>query len=163
MAEGLAAVGVVASIAQLVDFSAKVILRLKEFHSLAEELPISLRHVSSELPVLSTTLENICQNLKVNPADSNLEAALLLVVSGCHEQIAQLDAIIVKTLPTADDKWLSKSRKAIGSLQREEKVENTTKILRNYIATLTFYHTVTSSAMQPLQGKCLIRGACNSD
>ncbi|EUC41285.1 hypothetical protein COCMIDRAFT_106550 [Bipolaris oryzae ATCC 44560] len=116
MAEGLAAVGAVASIVQLVDFSAKVILRLKEFHSLAGELPTSLRYVSSELPVLSTTLESICQNLKVNPADSKLEAALLLVVSECREQIAQLDAIITTTLPTAGDKWLSKSKKAIGSL-----------------------------------------------
>ncbi|KAF5853530.1 hypothetical protein GGP41_002102 [Bipolaris sorokiniana] len=108
MVEGPAVIGAVASITQLIDFSAKVIIRLKDFHSLAGELPTSLRHVSSKLPVLSTTL--------VNPADSKLEAALLLVFSECREQIAQLDAVIAKTLPTTNDKWLSTSKKAIGSL-----------------------------------------------
>ncbi|EMD62371.1 hypothetical protein COCSADRAFT_27880 [Bipolaris sorokiniana ND90Pr] len=116
MVEGPAVIGAVASITQLIDFSAKVIIRLKDFHSLAGELPTSLRHVSSKLPVLSTTLVSICQNLKVNPADSKLEAALLLVFSECREQIAQLDAVIAKTLPTTNDKWLSTSKKAIGSL-----------------------------------------------
>ncbi|EUC40018.1 hypothetical protein COCMIDRAFT_109872, partial [Bipolaris oryzae ATCC 44560] len=66
------------SIVKLTDSSTKVVFRIKEFYSLAEELPTSLRHTSTELPVLSTALESIVQN-------SELEAALLSLVSGCHE------------------------------------------------------------------------------
>jgi KaiC/GvpD/RAD55 family RecA-like ATPase len=153
MAEGLAAVGVVASIVQLVDFSARVIHRLEEFHSDAGELPKSLRHINTELPVLSTTLQNIGRDIKANLGDTGTRDALIPVVDGCQEQIAQLDAILARTLPTTKDSWRTKGKKAIISLHQEDKI---TKILRNYISTLTFYHTAASSTLQPLRGERLI-------
>ncbi|USP80476.1 hypothetical protein yc1106_07750 [Curvularia clavata] len=157
MAEGLATVGAVASIVQLVDFTAKVISRLNEFHSLVGERPKFLHPISDALPVLCATLERICQNLEANPADSKVEAALLSIVSDCHEQIAKLKAIIAETLPSAGDKWLSKSKKAIGSLLREDKVENITKILRSHLKMLIFYRIAISSTLEPLKDAKLIK------
>jgi hypothetical protein len=153
MAEGLAVVSVVASIVQLVDFSTKVVRRLKEFHSAAGEIPKSFRHINTELPVLSTTLQNISQDLKTDSVITGTRDALIPVIDGCREQIVQLDAVLAKTLPATNDSWRTKSKKAIVSLHEEEKVENITKILRNYIATLTFYHIAASSTLQPLRGK----------
>jgi len=153
MAEGLAVVGVVAGIVQLVDFSTKVIRRLDEFYSAAGEIPKSFRHINTELPVLSTTLQNISRDIKTDSVDTGTRDTLIPVVDGCREQIAQLDAILAKTLPATNDSWRTKSVKAMVSLHQEDKVENITKILRNYIATLTFYHIAASSTLQPLTGK----------
>lgn len=155
MAEGLAAVGVVASIVQLVDFSTRVIRRLEGFHSDTRELPKSLRHIHTELPVLSTTLQNIGQGIKANLGDTATRDALVPVVDGCREQIAQLDAILARTLPATSDSWRTKSKKAIISLHQENKIENTRRILRNYISTLTFYQTAALSTLQPLKGERL--------
>jgi hypothetical protein len=152
MAEGLAVVGAVASIVQLVDFSTKAIRRLEEFHSAAGEIPKSFRHVSTDLPVLSTTLQSISQDIGAGSVDTGTKDALMLVVDGCREQIAQLDAILSKTIPaTSDGRW-TKSKKAMVSIHQEDKVENITKILRNYIGTLTFYRIAASSTLQPLRG-----------
>lgn len=56
MAEALAAVGVVVSIVQLIDFSSKILHRLDEFRSSVGEVPKSFRHIRAELPVLQDTL-----------------------------------------------------------------------------------------------------------
>ncbi|KAF1939184.1 hypothetical protein EJ02DRAFT_504930 [Clathrospora elynae] len=157
MAEGLAVVGVVASIVQIVDFSTKVIRRLEEFHSAAGEIPKSFRHINTELPVLSTTLQNISRDIKTDSVDTGTRDALIPVIDGCREQIAQLDVILAKTLPATNDSWGTKSKKAMVSLHQEDKVENITKILRNYIATLTFYHIAASSNLQPLRDLKLVK------
>jgi hypothetical protein len=153
MAEGLAVVGIVANIVQLVDFSTKVIHRLGEFHSAAGEIPKSFRHINTELPVLSTTLQNISRDITKDSVDTGTRDALIPVVDGCREQIAQLDIILAKTLPATNDSWRTKSKKAIVSLHQDDRVENITKILRNYTATLMFYHIAASSTLQPLRGK----------
>ncbi|KAF2681949.1 hypothetical protein K458DRAFT_75668 [Lentithecium fluviatile CBS 122367] len=150
MAEALATVGVVASIVQLVDFSARVVGRLEQFHSSVGEVPKSLRHINTELPVLSTTLHQIRQAIEVDSVGNGTRDALVPVIDGCQEQIEQLDAILEKTLPVINDSWRTKSKKAIVSLHQDDKVENITKILRNYIATLTFYLAAVSSTLQPL-------------
>jgi len=56
MAEALAAVGVVANIAQLVDLTAKVLSRLNEYHIQAGEIPTLLRHIKAELGALKDAL-----------------------------------------------------------------------------------------------------------
>ncbi|KAH7065082.1 hypothetical protein B0J12DRAFT_24715 [Macrophomina phaseolina] len=150
MAEGLAAVGVVASIIQLVQFSAKVVRRLEQFHSDAGEIPKSLRHINAELPVLETTLQQIGQDIKAGSVNIGNKDVLIPVIEGCREQIVQLDAILAKMLPETNDKWWTKNKKAMLSLHQDDKIESITKVLRNYIATLTFYHTAASSTLQPL-------------
>jgi hypothetical protein len=153
MAEGLAAVSVAANIIQLVDFSAKVVRRLEQFHSDVGEVPKSLRHINAELPVLSTTLQQIREAVEAESVGKGTKDALIPVVDECREQIAQLDAILAKTLPATNDSWRTKSKKAIISLHQDDKVESIAKILRNYITTLTFYHTAASSTLQPLTGE----------
>jgi hypothetical protein len=152
MADGLAVVSAVASIVQLVDFSTKVVRRLEEFHSAAGEIPKTFLHVSTELPALSTTLQSLSQDIEAGSVDTGTRDALMPVVDGCREQIAQLDVILAKTLPVTNDGWRTKTKKAIVSLHQEDKVENITKVLRNYIATLTFYRIAASSNLQPLRG-----------
>ena len=111
MAEALAVVAVVASIVQLVDFSNRVVRRLDEFHSVAGEIPKSFRQVKTELTLLGTTLQQIKEAIDADLVTDRSKTALLPVVAGCQEQVAQLDAILAKTLhksPTTGGKEAGK-------------------------------------------------------
>ncbi|PVH91840.1 ankyrin [Periconia macrospinosa] len=150
MAEALAVVGVVTSIVQLVDFSTRVVSRLDEFYSVAKEVPKSFRHVKTELPLLTTTLEQLKAAIDTTPVADSSKKALLPVIAGCTEQVEQLDIILKKTIPETNDSWGRKGKKAVASLHHDAKVESITKALRNYVGILTFYYAAASSTLQPL-------------
>jgi len=152
MAEALAVVGIVASIVQLVEFSSKILSRLDEFRSTVEEVPKPFRHIKVELPLLQDALRHIKEAIDAGSVEDGTKRALLPAIQGCREQVAELDALLAKTLPGPSDSWSSRSRKAIVSLNQDHKVESISKILRGYIGTLTFYYTVASSSLQPLTG-----------
>jgi len=155
MAEALAVVGVVASIVQLVDFSTRVVSRLDEFYSAAKETPKSFRDIRTELPLLATTLKQLKGAIDPTSVADGSTKALVSVIAGCNEQVAQLDAILAKTLPETNDSWRTKGKKAIVSLHHDAKVESITRTLRNYIAILTFYYAAAASTLQPLTGRIL--------
>ena len=76
--------------------------------------------------------------------------ALIPAVKGCGIQIQSLDDVIVKALPASGDSWATRSRKALGSLRYDAKVEKITVVVRGYIQTLTYHarhliHTKTFS------------------
>ncbi|KFY94925.1 hypothetical protein V498_03651 [Pseudogymnoascus sp. VKM F-4517 (FW-2822)] len=131
MAEALAIVGVVASVAQLVDFSTTVLYRLKEYQSSLGEVPKSFRQISKELPLLLHTIQQIQDAIDAGFVGIETEKALLPVVEGCQEQLELLESILVKTLPKADDSSLEKGKKAISSLGQDGKVERILKNLRD--------------------------------
>lgn len=158
MTEALATVSIVASIIQLVDFGTRVIHRLEEFHSRAGEVPKSFRHVQTELPLLQTTLQQIKGAIEANSVADGTRKALLTVIAGSQEQIAQLDVILSKTLPQINDSLQKRAKKAVLSLHQDAKVESITKILRNYLGILTFYYAAESSILQPLTGRCPSNG-----
>lgn len=153
MAEALAIVSVVASIVQLVDYSTRVVSRLDEFYSVTKEVPKSFRHIKTELPLLATTLARLERAISTTSVASKSTKALVPVIAGCNEQVTQLDAILEKTLPEANDGLRIKSKKAIVSVHYDSKVEGITKTLRNYVGILTFYCAAASSTLQPLTGK----------
>jgi len=141
MAEALAVVGIVASIVQLVDFSSKILSHLDEF-----------RHIKVELPLLQDAFRLIKEAIDAGSVENGTKRALLPAIQGCREQVAELDAILAKTLPETGDSWHTRGKKAILSLNQDHRVESISKILRGYIGTLTFYYTVASSSFQPLTG-----------
>jgi hypothetical protein len=157
MAEALAIVSVIASIVQLVDFSTRVVSRLDEFYSVAKEIPKSFRHVKTELPLLATTLSQLKEAIDMTLVTDGSKKALVPVIAGCNEQVAQLDAILKKTLPETNDSLHIKSKKAIVSLHYDPKVESITKTLRSYVGILTFYYAAVSSTLQPLTGRVLLK------
>jgi hypothetical protein len=157
MAEALAIVSVVASIVQLVDFSTRVVSRLDEFYSVTKEVPKSFRHIKTELPLLATTLAQLKGAISTTSVADKSTKALVSVIAECNEQVTQLDAILEKTLPEANDSLRIKSKKAIVSVHYDSKVEGITKTLRNYVRILTFYYTAASSTLQPLTGRVLFK------
>lgn len=129
MAEALAVVGIVANIVQLVGFSSKILHRLNEFQASLGETPRSFCVVKAELPLLQHTLEQTREAVNAGLIRAETKTALLPAVEGCQEQIKLLDSILEKTLPTSDDSWWKKGRKAILSLHHDAKVESITKEL----------------------------------
>jgi N-terminal domain on NACHT_NTPase and P-loop NTPases len=99
MAEALAAVGVAASIVQLVDFSSKILHRLDEFRSSVGEVPKSFRHIRAELPVLQDSLRQIKEAIDAGSVEDRTKKTLMPAIQGCQDQIEQLDAVLAKTLP----------------------------------------------------------------
>jgi hypothetical protein len=154
MAEALAVVGIVANIAQLVDFGSKVLHRLDEYQSKLGDVPESFRHIKLELPVLLDTLQGTKTAITTGLISHESEKPLLPAINGCHEQIASLDNIISKILPASSDSWAKRRQKAIRSLRYDARVEKLVKIIRGYVQTLTF-HAASSSKWQPLAGMYL--------
>jgi prefoldin subunit 5 len=157
MAEALAAVAVVASIVQLVDFSTRVVSRLDEFYAVTREVPKSFRHVKTELPLLAATLAQLKEAIDTTSVAQGLTTALVPVIAGCNEQVEQLDDILRNMLPEASDSWRIKGKKVIVSLGHDSKVESIMKTLENYIRILTFYYAAASSTLQPLTGRVLLK------
>jgi len=113
MAEAIAVVGVVSSIVQLVDFSSKILHRLDELQSTAQELPRIFQHTKAELPLLRDTLQETSEALNAGRILEKTGKALVPIIEGCEEQIKVLNVILAKVLPTAGDSWVKKGRKAI--------------------------------------------------
>jgi hypothetical protein len=153
MSEAFAIVSAVASIIQLVDFSARVVSRLNEFYSVAKEVPKSFRCIKTELPLLAIILTQLKEAIDTTSVAGGSTKALMPVLAGCNEQIAELDAILEKTLPEARDSFRTKGKKAMVSLHYDSKIEIIAKNLRNYVGILTFYYTAASTTLQPLTGR----------
>jgi N-terminal domain on NACHT_NTPase and P-loop NTPases len=151
MAEALAVVGIVANIIQLIDFGSRVLKRLEEYQSKLGEIPEAFRHIKTELPVLLDALRQTKAAIDTGSMQDETKKALLAAVEGCGVQIKSLDDVIVKALPTSGDSWARRSRKALGSLRYDAKVEKIIAVVRGYIQTLT-YHAAASSSLRPLAG-----------
>ena len=117
MAEALAVVGVVASIVQLVDFGSKVLHRLNDFQSSVGDIPKAFQHVKVELPILLEILRETESSVRDGPLSDDTKQAVLHVVQRCHDQIALLDELVEKALPTQTDSWRAKTGKAILSVR----------------------------------------------
>ncbi|KAF2230432.1 hypothetical protein EV356DRAFT_423790, partial [Viridothelium virens] len=152
MAEALAAVGIVASIVQLVDFGTKLLRRLDEFHSNLDDIPTSFQHIKSQLPLLLENLKSTQQDVDAGIIKPETERALQPTINGCRTQIGSLNSILDKELPSPYDSRANKTKKAISSIFRDKRIEKITSTLGSYIQTLTFYHTAVRSTLNPLKG-----------
>ncbi|KAL9595974.1 MAG: hypothetical protein Q9179_004781 [Wetmoreana sp. 5 TL-2023] len=123
MAEAAAIVGLVASIASLVDLSAKVVSRLYDFTSTSRDVPESFRSISIRLPLLTTTLESIQSQAKAGGFPDDATQALKAIVNDTSEQVSIVQAYLFKVLPSDDASKLERALKALKSLAKEDKIQ----------------------------------------
>jgi hypothetical protein len=116
MAEALAIIGLVSSIAQFVDFSLKIVHRLKEFHSSLDEVPTAFLDVAVDLPLLVDTLERTKKQTEEGCFSNNTQEAIRSVVEGCQSQVGRLNNILEETLPTKGDSFLKRHKRAFLSI-----------------------------------------------
>ncbi len=123
MAEAAAIFGLVASIASLVDLSAKVVSRLHEFTSKSSDVPKSFRSLWVRLPLLTVTLQHIQSQAEVGHLLDDVTKALTTVVDDTFEQVLAVQTCLSKILPPDGASKLERALKALESLAKEDKVQ----------------------------------------
>ena len=132
MAEIIAIVGLVASIASLVELNTKVLSRLHEFNSKSSEIPESFRSLSTRLPLLTATLQHIQPQAEDGRFPDNMTKALKAVVDDTSTQISDIQTSLSKVYPSDSTSKLERALKALRSLAKEDKVQQVLeKIYRN--------------------------------
>jgi len=139
MVEAFAAVGLAASIVTFVDVSTKVLARLSEFHSTANEAPGVFRDITTQLPLIVDIMTRIEKGCEDGSLTTDTQKALLPVVKGCLRQITMLNGLIEEMLPVSTDSTLRRARKAIASIRKEKEVVVVQRILETYKSTLTLH------------------------
>lgn len=123
MAEAVAIVGLVASIASLVELSAKVVSRLHDFNSKSSEVPESFRSLSTRLPLLTATLQHIQSQAKDGRFSDDVTKALKAVVDDTSKQVSDIQISLSKVLPSDGASKLERALKALKSLAKEDEVQ----------------------------------------
>ena len=123
MAEAAAVIGLVASIASLVELTAKVVSRLHEFTSKSSEVPESFRSLSTRLPLLTTTLQHIQFQAKDGRFPDNITKALRAVVDDTSKQVSDIQITLAKVLPADGASKLERALKALKSLAKEDEIQ----------------------------------------
>ncbi|KAL2052347.1 hypothetical protein ABVK25_007506 [Lepraria finkii] len=123
MAEAAAIVGLVASIASLVDLSAKVVSRLHEFISKSADVPESFRSLWIRLPLLTATLQHIQSQAEASCVPDDVTKALKAIVDNTSEQVSTIQICLSKVLPSDSASRLERALKALKSLAKEDQVQ----------------------------------------
>lgn len=141
MAEAVAIVELVSSIASLVELSAKVVSRLHEFISQNSDLPEPFRSLSTRLPLLTLTLQHIKTQAEGGPLPDDTTRALTAVVDNTSEQVSTVQIRLSKILPPDGAPKLQRALKALKSLAREDKVQQALEKIDKNNAILVLYQT----------------------
>jgi hypothetical protein len=132
MAEAAAIIGLISSIASLIDLSVKVVSRLHEFTSKTSDIPESFRSLSIRLPLLTAILQRIQSQAEAGRLPDNITTALTAVIDSTAEQISAVQTYLSKILPPDGASKLERALKALKSLAKEDKVQQAVeKIHRN--------------------------------
>jgi N-terminal domain on NACHT_NTPase and P-loop NTPases/NB-ARC domain len=123
MAEAAAIIGLVSSIASLVELSAKVVSRLHEFTSKISEVPESFRSLSVRLPLLTATLQRIQTQAEASRLSDDVTKALKDVVDNTSEQVSVVQVSLSKILPPDGTSKFERALKALKSLAKEDQVQ----------------------------------------
>lgn len=155
MTEVFAVVDLVSSITAFINVSQKVVARVLEYNSIAQEVPKSLQGTVLRLPLLVVVMTQIETRCGDYDLTTDAQRALLGVVEGCLKQIIALDGLIEEILPASTDSSVRRTARAITSVYKENNVAAILRDLRSYEAILTLYFCEkcgVSTALTPSQG-----------
>lgn len=145
MAEAIAVVSLISTIAQLVDFGTKLIARVISYQKSIVETPKIFKGLEINLPLILDTLKRISTNAKYGYVGEATQRALVPVILACHTQIKALDEALPKIVPSPTDTFVERGIKAARSIRNERKIEMNIKALKEHLDVLTFYATACSS------------------
>lgn len=101
MAEAIAALGILASIAQLADYGFKLSIKLYTFNSTISSASSTISSISNDVSLTSTVLRELCQIIKSDDAHVVSENAILATkqtVDECLKIFGELDDALNKCL-----------------------------------------------------------------
>lgn len=141
MAEVAAAIGLVASIASLVDLSVKVITRLSQFTSQTTDVPESFRSLTDGLPLLTGTLRSIRARAQAGHVPDEIAKHLQRLVESISDEVRALQQCLDRTIPAAGASRVERALKALKSLAKDDKVKETISKIHNSIGVLVLHQT----------------------
>lgn len=140
MTEDPAAIGIVASVTRIADFSSSIARRLDEFYRSDGEVPESLLEIQAELLVLRALLPQAAETHTSISANALASRALRDAIQDCSDQMSELETSLAEALSLPGSNWNTRSRKAIFSLHHEVRVRIVTKSVRSFSRILASYH-----------------------
>ena len=145
MAEAIAVVGLVASIASLVDLSAKVVTRLQEFTSKTADIPESFRSLWVRLPLLTASLRDIESQANIGHVSDDTAKALKSVVDNTSEHVSTVHICLSKIFPSDSASRSERMFKALKSLAKEDQVQQASEKIHKNIEFLILDQTTRGS------------------
>ena len=141
MAEVVAAVSLLASILQLVDFGSKLVERLNDFVATTKDVPETFRNISFQLPIAITTLQRLRCRIERSELSRNESDALKALVDHSIDLIKDVSSIFEKVIPTKTSSSFEKRLLAFQSLRHDKRVQNASAQLLQNVNYLTFYQS----------------------
>ncbi len=150
MAEALAAVGVVASVAQLADFGFKLSLKLYTFSSTVSAAEPSIKALSSDVSLTSTVLKELCLIMKSDETSHVVSPtaidATAKTVKDCLIVFEELDGTLEKSLRVMGEGGGKRMREKLKWPFKQPKMELLSSNLDRLKASLTLMLQVLSYA-----------------
>lgn len=122
MSEAATIIGLVASIASLVDLSAKVVSRLHDFTSETSDIPDSCHALLVRLPLLTATLQRVQTQAEADGLSKDVTKALKAFVDNTSDQLSVVQTCLCEILRPDGASDLEQALKALKSLAKEDKV-----------------------------------------
>ncbi len=161
MAEGLAVIGIIASILQIVDFSSKAISRVKEYGEDAQDIPKTFRDIQTRLPLIVHTLGEIQTRVSDGQVPEESCKALKGVLGDCKAKLAELKIIFEKVLPQDGASKGKRVWKGLRSLWHDKEVDEISQALWRSLQSLTLFHVVAAPTIREIQA--LVENTSNID
>ncbi|KAK6433559.1 hypothetical protein LTR95_010262 [Oleoguttula sp. CCFEE 5521] len=147
MADPLSVISAIASVIQLIDFSAKLLSRLNEYRTKGNELPASFTHIDRKLPLLREILERSKSGIECQNISDREVKAIIACLEGCGDQIEKLNNILAKIVPELQENAMKRMAKGLRSVWKESEVRDIDERIGGYVQTLNFYCTWSSSKL----------------
>lgn len=136
MAEAAAAIGLGASIVQLILLGNSIGKRLKKYHSKARDLPKAIHHISVQLPILTLSLSRVKDHVDANGDGEQERSMVTAAVDAYLGDILELDAILTKLIPEPGDSAWKRRSKALQSLAQDNQINQINSRLQGAVSTL---------------------------
>lgn len=139
MAEALAVIGILSSIIQLVDFSAKLLDRLNDFVTNARDVPDAFRNIYIQLPLTAATLQRLSHGIQGNGLTDNEQKALRAIIDRNLELIHDINDVLSRTVPSKSSSSFEKRLLALQSLRHDKRIQKASEQLLQNVNLLTFF------------------------
>lgn len=139
MAEVLAVIGVVASIATFLDIGAKVYARLNDSDAASLRAPNVFRSVADQLPLLTETVKSIEEACHTGNVSEAQQQAISRTLEGCSRQLAQLEVEIQQSFADANESAWRRRKRTLSILSSQKRTVNILRTLEHYKSTLTLF------------------------
>ena len=141
MADPITVVGLISSIASLVDISAKVVSRLQEFTSKCSDIPKSFRALPIRLHLLTATLQSIQSRAGAGNLSGNVADNLKAVADDTVQRVSTLQTCLQSVVPPTGSSKRKRALKAFQSLAKDDKIQRMMREIDKNINILEFHQT----------------------